>query len=1372
MKTFHRFLYHGFLIVWGWVFVFILIQPCWAKTAPHVPELLEPWVKWVLHGQEAQLDCIPLYDDADMYQCAWPSALSISLTDQGGRFEQSWLIHRETWVPLPGSSEHWPREVRVDGEPWTIIQKNQVPGVLLQTGTHTTSGTFSWQGLPENLQIPPESALVSLMMNNEPVLFPHVDAQGRLWLKQARTEEKIENRLKIESFRLITDAIPCEVLIYFTLDVAGSAREITLGPLYSPGSLTPLSLQSPLPARLEQDGRLRMQVRPGQYRIALNLRHTGPLTELSFAFPEDGLWPREELWSFYARPDIRQVEIKGVPPVDPAQTSLPGEWHAYPAYRILPGDSMQLAEIKRGDPLPAPDQMALDRTLWLRFDGSGYTIQDRVNGRKNTNWRLEMDPIISLGRVEVDGQEQLITRQAGSEKAGIELRNGRINLTADSVFQGKIAALPATGWDHDFQKVAGRLHLPPGWKLIHAAGIDQIPRTWIKQWTLLDFFIVLIFTIALAKLFSKPLACVAFFTLVLIYHEPGAPVYVWLALLIGFALLKYLPQGKFKKIVQVYQIMALLTLAAIAIPYAVGALRIGMYPQLERPWTSMTEMAQRPSLPEALQRDAASEMPGEQMAGKAAPRLAKVLEQKTNVLESTQTGAAPSAYYGSQVLQYDPKALTQTGPGMPQWVPFETIQFNWSGPVTRDQTISFTLIGPRINLVLAFVRVFLILVLFLGMLGTAYQKGKGMNFSPMKFLKIFSFLVLFLVLPLVLPLVAKAGEIPSPQMLDELQQRLLEKDDCFPSCADISDVQIHIGPDHLSLNAQVHGKVASAIPVPGHPTHWLPNRIHIDGVPAMGLIRKEDTLWVMVPEGIHQLSLDGPIRNQNLLQLPFPLKPHAAVIQAEGWSVEGVHADGRLDPQLQFKRIAEQESKQPEVLETGILPPFVQVERTLLLGLEWKIQTTVTRMSPAGAAIVLDIPLIAGESVTTEGIRVTAGAAKINLNAHQNHLFWVSFLEPADEIRLTHAATHTWTEIWKVDVSPIFHLSYEGIPVILHKTGERWYPTWHPWPGEAVTLKISRPAGIDGQTLTIEKSHLELRPGQRTTAARLMLSFKSSQGGQHTITLPPSATLQEVSIQGKLQPIRQEGQRVSLPIVPGSQDIELKWLEPQGIKSRYTSSHMDLGAPSVNTSVDIHLPGERWPLFMGGEPLVGPAVLFWSVLMVVVLVAGGLSRTGWAQLKFRHWLLLGIGLSMSHLAAGFIVVGWLIALDRRQMADSIKGHLFNLIQIGLAGLTLMALGSLVFAVSQGLLGHPDMNIVGNGSHTSLLRWYQDVSAPVLPRVWVVSIPMLVYRMAMLAWALWLSFWLVGILKWGWHRFAQPMIWQNIPLGFKKRKKDE
>jgi hypothetical protein len=521
--------------------------------------------------------------------------------------------------------------------------------------------------------------------------------------------------------------------------------------------------------------------------------------------------------------------------------------------------------------------------------------------------------------------------------------------------------------------------------------------------------------------------------------------------------------------------------------------------------------------------------------------------------------------------------------------------------------------------------------------------------------------------------------------------------------------------------------------------------------------------------GKHRIHLSGPIRKQNTLQLPFPLKPHRAAVEADGWSVEGMHPDGTFDAQLQFKRIVSQDNKQTEILETGILPPFAMVERNILLGLVWKIQTRIQRLSPTGSGMVLDIPLIPGESVTTEGIRVKDGIAKINLRADQRHLSWESFLEPADQIALEHKKTNAWTEIWKVDVSPVFHLEYEGIPVILHKTGTRWYPTWHPWPGESVRLNVSRPMGMKGQTLTIEKSHLELRPGQKTAIAKLILSVKSSQGGQHTISIPTDSKLQEVKINGKILPVRQEGRRVALPITPGQQTFELKWLEPKGMATRYQSSHVDLGTQSVNASVDIYLPRNRWPLFVGGEQLVGPAVLFWSVLIIIVLVAFGLSKTGWTPLKFYHWFLLGIGMSMSNLAAGLIVAGWLIALNFREKGEKLEDRQFNAMQVGLVILTVAAVASLVFAISKGLLCHPDMNITGNGSHSSLLRWYQDVSDPTVPQAWLFSIPMFTYRIAMLAWALWISFWLVGILKWGWQQFTTPKIWISLPRVKKKKK---
>jgi len=95
---------------------------------------------------------------------------------------------------------------------------------------------------------------------------------------------------------------------------------------------------------------------------------------------------------------------------------------------------------------------------------------------------------------------------------------------------------------------------------------------------------------------------------------------------------------------------------------------------------------------------------------------------------------------------------------------------------------------------------------------------------------------------------------------------------------------------------------------------------------------------------------------------------------------------------------------------------------------------------------------------------------------------------------------------------------------------------------------------------------------------------------------------------------------------------------------------------------------------------------------------------------------------------------------------------------------LFAAGVFLTAVSEGLLGYPEMQIKGNGSYAGLLRWYQDQSGPELPQAWIISVPIYVYRLLMLAWALWLSFTILKLLKWGWRCFSHQGYWQPGPAG--------
>jgi hypothetical protein len=333
-------------------------------------------------------------------------------------------------------------------------------------------------------------------------------------------------------------------------------------------------------------------------------------------------------------------------------------------------------------------------------------------------------------------------------------------------------------------------------------------------------------------------------------------------------------------------------------------------------------------------------------------------------------------------------------------------------------------------------------------------------------------------------------------------------------------------------------------------------------------------------------------------------------------------------------------------------------------------------------------------------------------------------------------------------------------PPAVHTAPGQTIPEWHPWPGETTSVELSRPDGVPGQSLTIDSSEMSIDPGLRATDVKLTLSVRSSRGATHVVTLPDGAQLESISVNGASQPVRQDGGKVTIAIVPGQQNVVLAWRQTPAIGVLYRTPAVDLGAPSVNATIIVH-PGTRWILLVLG-PRVGPAVLFWSSLIVLLFVAASLGRIRWTPLRWWHWTLLAVGLSQVHIVLGALFAGWLIALGWRKERVDLTPLWFDTRQLVLGLWTLVALILLAVAIHQGLLGTPEMQLQGNESTVELLRWFSDRSGPTLPTALLVSVPMLVYRIAMLAWALWVALALLRWLKWGWSAFSEGGLWKAFP----------
>jgi hypothetical protein len=459
------------------------------------------------------------------------------------------------------------------------------------------------------------------------------------------------------------------------------------------------------------------------------------------------------------------------------------------------------------------------------------------------------------------------------------------------------------------------------------------------------------------------------------------------------------------------------------------------------------------------------------------------------------------------------------------------------------------------------------------------------------------------------------------------------------------------------------------------------------------------------------------------------------------------------------------DSRQPQ----GQLPPLLRVTRLLRLGLDWTVDTRVKRLSPSASPVTLRVPLIAGEAVVSAGLQVADDAVLISLPPGSRETGWRSTLQPVDRLRLVAGDDPRLTEQWQVEVSPLWHLSSSGLaPVHNLSAADRWLPSWRPWPGEVLELALSRPAGVLGPTLTLDRSAYVLSPGRRASEATLNLTLRSSQGGRHRIQLPDAAELTRFAIDGQSRPLALQGRALDLPLVPGSQGIELGWREPSGLVTLYRPAVIDFGTPGVNAETEVRLGPERWVLWTQG-PGVGPAVQFWGLLLVMALVAALLARLRLTPLGFLDWLLLGIGLSQVGVWVAALVALWLFALGLRRRLDAdAPAWRFNLAQVGLALLTLAALLALLVAVQQGLLGSPQMQIAGNGSSAGRLVWYLDRSGPETLPVAVVSVSIWVYRLLMLAWALWLAMRLLSWLRWGWEGFSAPTLWRALPLKASRR----
>lgn len=1335
-------------------FVLLASAAGWASDEVTVPEPLAPWQGWVMDG-EAQVACPGLNGENDRVLCLWPGTLHLVADQAQGRFRQKVTLFADGFVGLPGDTTLRPHTVTADGASIPVTLADGRPRVYLGAGTHSLSGRFSWTRRPHAISVPPATASVALTVDGGVVEAPYLDGDHRLWMNRPRQTPRENDQLSVEAARLFADVLPATVTTRLTLSVSGGKRRETLEGILL-ADTSPVSLSSDLPARMGEDGSLEVDVKPGKWTVTVTAVYDDILSTLApFEAPFG-----PEVWVFRRSSSMRLVSLEGLKQVDPHMTRLPEAWKRFPAYLAKKDDVLGVTEVRRGQGKGA-SRLTLDREVWLDFDGGGATVRDRISGELNARRFVSLpDGPFQPGRIRLDGRDRMVA-DSGRDRFGVEVQKGAVALDAVSRMGRDTSpmALPV-GWNLAFDRTSMVVHLPVGWGILAVAGAAvESGRVFLDAWSLLDFFLILVVGVAAFKLWGPIWGCLFVPGLALVWQEPFSPGLLWPAVLVTTALMRLAVQGDGRlaglwgRGVRGLHGAVLVSLVAVSLVFASQQLRQALYPQLElrhggtyRGAGMETDGAARPM----------------ESAMESMMQMDEVVSRSS--LAKTEKRARPR-----MVLPPD-EGETQTGPALPAWRWMRVAAV--TGPAAESHSVTLHLVPPSLRRGLHVVRVAVLLLLLLRVAPVppgGFFRRQGAQA-----------LLLLGVCLCLLPRGASADAFPPAPLLDELRSRLTEPPPCAPFCSALSRAELTLPQkesDPARLVLQVDAQAHVAVPLPSGDGSWRIASVADKRGRKRELLKVDGETWVRVTPGIHTVVLNAE-GGGGEWTFRFPLAPGTVRVKGtKGWQVSGLTDTLQVDGVIRVTRMAADGDTGKPLTGKGRLFSWFRVQRRMEFGLEWRVVTTVTRNGGdlSGPPVVMSLDLLAGEEIRTDlkGVKRTGDSVSVTFPSGVTRRRWESVLPPGTPLALKAPDSGRVVEAWTLHLDPIWHLAWKGIA----PTGgtDRKGMVWLPRRGETVNLSVSRFAGAVGRTLTVDRARVTLRPGRGETRMELEAGIRASKGAEVAVTSRFNPNVKEVTVSGEPVPVPEEGGALTVPVDPGESEVRVSWRasDTKGfslfsllVPRKTAMPDLSLGRSTSNIDLIMHLSRDRWILWTQG-PVLGPAVLMWSIVALVILAGALLGRVPFSPLSGTEWALLGLGLVTRSLPAVVMAAGWFFALEVRRRKRPSKRLVFNGMQLGLVAWGVLVVLVLFEAVRAGLLGIPDMQVSGNGSTAILLRWTVDRVAGAFPEPAVWTLPVWSFRLVMLAWSLWLALKVVGWGRWAAGSLGEGGFWMSRP----EKKKD-
>jgi len=611
------------------------------------------------------------------------------------------------------------------------------------------------------------------------------------------------------------------------------------------------------------------------------------------------------------------------------------------------------------------------------------------------------------------------------------------------------------------------------------------------------------------------------------------------------------------------------------------------------------------------------------------------------------------------------------------------------------------------------------------------------------------------------------AQYPSDFTIEKLEKDYIESKTCKEVCGSTLGINVKSISDSrvVEIDINVSATQLTVIALPFKEDSFLWKEFLLNGKKTNAITSRGGKIFVAVPKGNNIVSFSAKMKTgQNNIEF---LEDPKSFENTSGKYAVLKQVGGSFFLQLETIKETQVEAEEQKVSLEIFGQPLYSIKRELFLSEKWKMRTTISPfLNIEGNKVsTIKVPLISGEQPLNSELEIVNGSVSISVG--NTEVSWDSSLTPKDKITFKNTDTKN-IETWVIYNENNWLYSYSGLNPI-NATGSNQYKTinsWTMWPNEAVDLSISLPKVVEGINKNVTNLSFTTNWKNNPLVHNVSFSINTSIGGRYVIDFEDKkAEVISLLIGGnKVESAIKDG-KLSIDLFVGENKVNLNY--KSGSDKIFYKNPTIKFETQVTNATFVNQLDKRWLLFAGGGD-IRPAVLLWGILIALGLIAVVLGKTLKTPLGIVSWLLLLFGLAQTSLIACLLVIGWLVAYGYRDKMIGIltnesilDAKKFNRMQLGLGILTGLGLMTLISMVAIGLLGNPEIFVLGHGSSSNYLNWYVQSWDGESKNPWIVSLPISVYRGIMLAWAVWLAFSLMTWLKWMWQEYSKGGYWIKI-----------